>query len=65
MFKNLYTLSEKYNGKKIVIYGVNRTAVNLFTNLAVNHDVDIDAFLDAEDRFTGEKFVNREIIKEL
>jgi len=62
MFKSLYTLSEKYRGRKLVIYGVNRTAVNLFTNLAVNHDMDIDAFLDADDRFTGESFVNREII---
>lgn len=62
MFKSLYTLSEKYSGRKLVIYGVNRTSVNLFTNLAVNHDVDIDAFLDVADRFTGESFVNREII---
>lgn len=62
MFKSLYTLSEKYSGKKIIIYGVNRTSVNLFADLVLNHDVNVYAFLDIEDRFTGESFVNRHII---
>jgi len=62
MFKSLYTLSEKYSCKKIIIYGVNRTSVNLFADLVLNYDVNVHAFLDVEDRFTGESFVNRRII---
>jgi len=55
-------LSHKYADKKIVVYGVNRNSVNLLTDLALNHQIDIYAFLDMDDRFTGESFVNRRII---
>lgn len=62
MIKSLFTLSNEYKDKKIVVYGVNRTSVNLFTDLALNYSVDVYAFLDMEDKFTGESFVNRPVI---
>lgn len=62
MLKSLYTLSHKYANKKIIVYGVNRNSVNLFTDLALNHQIDVHAFLDMDDRFTKESFVNRRII---
>lgn len=62
MLKSLYTLDRKYKDKKVVVYGVNHTSITLFTDLAINHQVDVAAFWDAGDRFTGESFVGREII---
>lgn len=62
MLKSLYTLSQRYRNKKIVVYGVNRTSVNLFTDLVLNYNMDVYAFFDADDRFTGESFINRQII---
>lgn len=62
MLKSLYTLSQTYREKKIIVYGINRTSVNLFTDLALNHNVNVYAFFDADDRFTGESFIKRQII---
>lgn len=62
MLKSLYTLSQRYREKKIIVYGVNRTSINLFTDLALNHRVNVYAFFDVDDRFTGECFINRQII---
>lgn len=62
MLKCLYTISEQYKNKKIVIYGINRSSIVLFTDLVLNHQADIDLFWDADDRFTGEFFVNRQIV---
>ncbi|KAI4450862.1 hypothetical protein C823_005399 [Eubacterium plexicaudatum ASF492] len=62
MLKCLYMLSQRYKDKKIIVYGVSRTSINLFTDLVLNHKVNIHAFWDADDKFTGEYFVNRNII---
>lgn len=62
MLKSLYTLSRKYKNKKIVIFGVKHTSITLFSDLAVNHQMNIVAFLDADDKFTGQMLINRPII---
>lgn len=62
MLKSLYTLSEQYKNRKLIIYGVNRSSINTFARLALNYQVDIFGFWDVTNRFTGDYLVNRQII---
>lgn len=62
MLKNLYTLSEQFKSKKVIVYGINRNSIIVFAKLALNHQVDIHSFWDASGRFVGKSFVNRRII---
>lgn len=59
MYKSIYTVSDDFNCKKLYIYGVNREAVSVFTELAFR-DADIFGFWD--ERFAGEQFMNRPIV---
>jgi len=62
VLKSIYTLTEKYESKKIVIYGVNRNAITVFTILVLNHQIDIFAFWDESGRFCNDKLINRQVI---
>ena len=62
MFKSLFTLSTQYINKKIVIYGINRDSVMVFSRLALNYQTDVRYFWNPDGRFIGDLFVNRMII---
>lgn len=62
MIKSLYIISERYRDKKIIVYGINRTAICIFARLALNHQVNVYGFWDIDDKFTGERLINRPII---
>lgn len=62
MLKSLYTLSQKYVNKKVVVFGVNRSSIVLFTKLSINYQVNVSLFWDADNRFVGQYLVNRRIV---
>lgn len=62
MLKSLYTLSDQYKNRKLIIYGVNRSSINTFARLALNYQADIFGFWDVTDQFTGQYLINRQII---
>lgn len=62
MLKNLYSLLDRYKTKKIIIYGVNRSSIEVFASLVLNYQVDVLAFWNADGQFIGESLINRQII---
>lgn len=61
MLKTFYSIAEKIQEKDIYIYGINRDAITVFTNLAFE-GADIGGFIDVEKRYTEECFMNRPIV---
>lgn len=59
MYRSIYTVANEYINKKIYVYKVNRDSVSVFTDLAFR-DADVSGFWD--ERFAGEKFMNRPIL---
>lgn len=61
MLKILYTLIEKFVDKNIYIYGITRNSINVYTDLAYR-GINICGFVEVNDRYVGEQFMNRLII---
>ena len=60
MLRELYTLAERYETKKLYIWEVNRNSMGLFTFLA-HKRVDISGFVTARSQFYGTKIMNRPV----
>lgn len=60
MLKLFYTVADFVNEKNIYIYGINRTSITVFTNLAI-WEGDVSGFVDDGERYIGEYFMNRPI----
>lgn len=61
MLRTLFTIAEKYEKRKVCVYGINRNAIVVFTRLAYR-GVDVQGFVDLDDRCVGQYFMNRLII---
>jgi hypothetical protein len=60
MLRTLFTIAERYKEKRIYIYGINRNAINVFTEL-VYRGADVCGFVDSHNRCIGQYFMNRPI----
>lgn len=57
----LYTLLEKYKGKKIYVWNVNRTSMVLFTKIALRR-INIQGFVVLQEEYIGKMYMNRPVI---
>ena len=62
MLRAIYSIAMPMRQKKMYIYGINKDAITVFTNLAF-WGADIKGFIDDEgNRYVGEQYMNRPII---
>lgn len=57
----LYTLGKKYRNKKIYVWNINRTSMNMFTQIALRR-IDIQGFIAMEKVYVGETYMNRPVL---